>query len=450
MTWLDVLGASAWKGTIVLAAAFLAVAALRRASAAVRHFVWVAALAALLALPVALRISTGSVGGRFRAAIARERSAATFPAGHGHLSEMPRAASPTPRSASAKSIPRISSDWWIVIWLVGVAAAAAWFGFGRAKVRSIVRTAVPADCGTGLPVPVLVSADAAVPMACGLWRPRVILPASSRDWPAARLRIALAHEYSHIQRGDLYAQLLAQIVCCLYWFQPLAWLAARRLRQERERACDDAVLAGGVEAHEYAAELMELARTAIRAPLGSLAMAESSGLEGRVRALLDRHRNRGRLGRWQGLAIMCAFAAILLPIAAIQAQPPAGPALLTGIVSDATGAVVPGGEVTARGLDGPQDNQLTTRTDAVGIYRFPLLPPGRYALQFSVPGFAAVKREATLTPGQTTEINIRLTVGSVLESIVVKGKRPASLVASARPPQRIRVGGNVQAAKLIV
>jgi TonB family protein len=337
-----------------------------------------------------------------------------------------------------------------VIWLVGVAASAAWFGFGRAKVRSIVRTAVPADCGSGLPVPVLVSAHALVPMACGLWRPRVILPASSRDWTAARLRIALAHEYSHIQRGDLYTQVLVQIVCCLYWFQPLVWLAARRLRQERERACDDAVLAAGVEAHEYATELMELARAAIRSPLGSLAMAEPSDLEGRVRALLDRRRNRGRLGVWRGLAIGCVFSAILVPMAALQAQAPGGPALLTGIVSDATGAVVAAGEVTAYSLDGPQGNQLTTRTDAVGAYRFPLLPPGRYALQFSVPGFAAVKREVALTPGQTTEVNIRLTVGSVLESIVVKGKRPASVTASAGPPQRIRVGGNVQAAKLIV
>jgi TonB family protein len=263
--------------------------------------------------------------------------------------------------------------------------------------------------------------------------------------------MALAHEWSHIQRRDLHTQLLAQLVCCLYWFQPLVWLAARRLRQEREQACDDAVLAGGVKAHEYAAELMELARAATRSPLGALAMAEVSDLEGRVRALLDRRRNRGGLGVWRGLAVAGVFSAILVPMAVLRAQSPAGPALLTGFVHDGTGARVPGASVTAHPMDGAESNQITTRTDAVGAYRFPLLPQGQYLLEFSVPGFAAAKREVTLAAGQTAQLDIALTVGSVQEAIVVKGKRPASASAvPAGPPRRIRVGGNVQAAKLIV
>jgi TonB family protein len=249
----------------------------------------------------------------------------------------------------------------------------------------------------------------------------------------------------------LHTQLLAQIVSCLYWFQPLAWLAARGLRQERERACDDAVLAGGVEGHEYAAELMELARAATQSPLGALAMAERSDLEGRVRALLDCHRNRSRLGIRRGLAIAGISAAILVPMAILRAQAPSGPALLTGFVHDATGARVVGVSVTARPTDGAESNQISTRTDAVGAYRFPLLPPGQYLVEFSVPGFAVAKREVVLPAGQTSQLDIALTVGSVQEAIVVKGKRPASATAAAAgPPQRIRVGGNVQAAKLIV
>src|SRR5258706_596287 len=83
-------------------------------------------------------------------------------------------------------------------------------------------------------------------------------------------------------RRDLLAQTIAQVACCLYWFHPLAWLALRELRKEREQACDDGVLRIGVPAHEYASHLMELARS-LAARRGSLAdapaMADTSGLE---------------------------------------------------------------------------------------------------------------------------------------------------------------------------
>src|ERR1035441_2237072 len=57
MTWVELLAQSAWRGSIILAAAFAAAAGLRRASAAVRHFAWTAALAAVVVLPAALFVA---------------------------------------------------------------------------------------------------------------------------------------------------------------------------------------------------------------------------------------------------------------------------------------------------------------------------------------------------------------------------------------------------------
>jgi TonB family protein len=442
--------ASAWKGTILLLAAFAVQAGLRRASAALRHFVWMALLAAMVALPVALRI-----GPRWSIQVSRSLPLAAAISG-----DSPSATVMTVQGGLPKPRP---ISWPIAIWMSGFAASAAWILLGAGRVRQIVRRGFEPAYARGVleelratiegcrPVRLLASDAAPVPLACGIWHPTVVLPAEASEWPPARLRTVLLHELMHIQRGDLLAQMVAQAACCLYWFQPLAWFAARQLRKERERACDDAVLRGGVTASDYATHLTDLARSLAGRPFQAVTMAESSGLEARVRALLDRRRNRRPLSRKVAWAIALASMVAMAPLAVLQAQaPPSQPAVLAGMVQDASPARVVNCEVTARSLDGTGSNQLTTHTDAVGVYRFSPLPAGRYSLAFRLAGFAMARREVALAPGQLAEVDVTLTVGAVAESITVKGQRAAPTAPAAGTPQRIRVGGNVQPAKLIV
>ncbi len=316
MTVVAFLTQCAWKGSILMLAGFLAAGLLRGRSAALRHSVWVACFVALLALPVAMvSLPRWAVLGR------QEKPAMVTP------SVPTGAASVSVSTVSAPAREPVNVPLWI--WLAGGGMTALWFLAGMLRTSWMVRRATPApdaselagSLGIGRRVRVLYSEAASMPMTWGLFRPVVVLPKGAAEWPAARLRTVLLHELVHVRRLDLPAQQIGQAACCLYWFHPLAWMMARQLRTEREQACDDAVLARGVPAPEYAGHLIELVRAlAARRHAWSQApaMAEVSGLELRVRALLDSRRDRRPLNRRKGLAIVAAGAALLVPLAAVS------------------------------------------------------------------------------------------------------------------------------------
>jgi TonB family protein len=341
-----------------------------------------------------------------------------------------------------------------------MAVAAGWFLVGIARTSWMVKRAAPAgyahevfeDLRRTLKignVEVLESSAVEMPLTWGVLNPVVLLPAGAAEWPEARLRTVLLHELVHVQRRDLLAQTVANAGCCLFWFHPLVWLAARRLRQERERACDDAVLLRGVPAHDYADHLMDLVRSLASrrsAWSGAPAMAEASDLESRVRALLDRRLNRGPLSRRAAAVVATAAIAVLLPLASLTGQGASG--TITGVVQDPSGARVPNCEVVAKNLDGA--NQEVTKANPAGEYRFPSIAAGRYSLEFRTPGFMIEKQEVNLVAGATATANALLRIGQVNESVTVKGSRIGAAPAQpARDAQRIRVGGNVQMTRLI-
>src|ERR1019366_5951760 len=105
----------------------------------------------------------------------------------------------------------------------------------------------------------------------------------------------------------------------------------------------------------YAGHLMDLVRALAatrRRWEDAPAMAEASDLESRVRALLDGTRLRYPLSRRAAVAIASVAAAVLLPVVAITAQAQAARGSLVGVVEDASHARVPNCQVTAKNLDG--------------------------------------------------------------------------------------------------
>jgi hypothetical protein len=90
----------------------------------------------------------------------------------------------------------------------------------------------------------------------------VALPAAAVHWSAERLRLVLLHELLHVRRRDVMVEILLEAVTVVFWFHPAVWLAAGRVRLERERTCDEAVIDTGARASDYCAHLVEIMRAA--------------------------------------------------------------------------------------------------------------------------------------------------------------------------------------------
>jgi hypothetical protein len=117
-------------------------------------------------------------------------------------------------------------------------------------------------------------------------------------------------------------------------------------------------------------------------------------------------------------AVAGVLAGLLLAAPAF-AQNPSG--TLTGRVSDASGAGLPGVTVTATS-ESLQGTRLTT-SGANGDYKLAFLPPGDYQVTYELEGFKTSVREVKLSAAQTTPSDVALEIGVVTEEIVVSGQQ---------------------------
>ena len=175
-----------------------------------------------------------------------------------------------------------------------------------------------------------------VPMIWGLFRPVILLPTNAGKWEHERQRAVLLHELAHIQRQDWLVHTMAQITCAVYWFNPLLWFAARRMRAEAERACDDHVLNAGYQSTDYAQHLLNIVRNikvARSTSQATLAIARQSKIEGRLRTVLAKNRNRKpttKIAVAIGLVTLICFAVPIAVMQLTEKTPPLDdPALMT-------------------------------------------------------------------------------------------------------------------------
>ncbi len=422
------------KISLIVVVALAAAAALRRRSAALRHAVLAAAVVCAAATPI-LQVILPSWEMR------TAREPITVPA---TLAAPPAVAGPHTPSRP----PRMAAIGHLVgpIWMSGAALSLCVLGVGLARLASIASrarlvvdprwTAVVDDVarryGIGTRVLLLQSDHPTLLVTWGLVRPKVMLPHVARDWTDDRARIVISHELAHIQRRDWLTQMASEVLRSICWFNPLLWIAGRRLRSESEHACDDAVLSLGVDGTEYAAALVDLARTfsAYRrlwqpgspAP----AMARPSSLERRIRAMLNGRLNRTPITRSACAAIVIALLAVTLPLAGFGAAAQSGSATFSGSLVDEMGRIVP--DVPMVLTHAATGATFETRSDESGRFQFGALPAGAYDLNAEKPAFVPHYR-VTLPAGENVRRDVTLLLASLEETVSVSDDADAQ-----RPP----------------
>jgi len=229
------------------------------------------------------------------------------------------------------------------LWAIGAALTATSIAWQLWRHRRIAASAVPvADpdlvaagerwrlrLGVRRPVVITASDACLSPFAAGLARPRVFLPEAVAAWPTARVEPVIAHEMAHLARWDELRILLAGLVASLHFFNPLVWIALRRLAVAREQACDERVLQlRAFSASSYAESLLSVLRLPVLGPVSERALLGlASGKETirmRLFAILGEPARRPHLA----VLLVCAVGvgAFLLPMGrAVNADPTPAP-----------------------------------------------------------------------------------------------------------------------------
>jgi Mg-chelatase subunit ChlD len=189
---------------------------------------------------------------------------------------------------------------------------------GSWGLHRILRGAKPVD---SLGPDVFESDLLAVPGSVGWLRARILLPRTWNEWDAIKLRAVLAHERAHIRRRDWLIRVASHVNVCVFWFHPLAWWLERELARLAEDACDDVALSEVDDREDYAAILVEIARTA-GADWGVISMATNSNVIGRVNRILNRRLQVPKpLGRFAWTTLVACSLPVIYLAAAVKLAP---------------------------------------------------------------------------------------------------------------------------------
>jgi bla regulator protein blaR1 len=309
--WTGALVNHLWQSTIVAALAWLIAYALKNNQARIRYWVWMVASAKFL-VPFALFMTAGQWIRSMMAApiakpsfaIAIEEAALPF--------QVTRGLDDASVSASVNHLQWLPALL-LAIWLCGVLVIAGRWMRAWMSIRAAVQKANPTEIAAS--VPVLCSASSLEPGVFGILHPVLLLPKGIMGrLQNEQLRAVLEHEMCHVRRRDNLTFALHMFTQALFWFHPLTWWIGSRLIEERERACDEAVLEAGGEAEAYAEGILSVCKFYVESPLACASGVSGSDLKIRITRIMSSTRTRQLSLSRKMLLGAAGFTAVLLPL----------------------------------------------------------------------------------------------------------------------------------------
>lgn len=337
------------KSTVLLGLLFALALLARKSSASTQHYLWTLGFLGLLTLPIVSYVSVTHEAVRIPLPVPAPASSEpktdrtsgtvspepTAPPS-ARTREVARDASSAEDSRSG-STPEMSSLAWpslgYLVWFLGSGALGIRLVAGISASRRLKHRSRPirdeawldllgdaqARIGTLSSVELRATDASTLPMTTGIFEPTILLPETAGQYSHERRWAVLCHELAHVRRRDCLTQLLCQAACALFWWHPLAWLGARRMRTLSERASDDLVLDAGARPSDYAHDLLDMARGLSpshgMAPVASVTMAHRTRLEDRLLAILDPAVTRRRLSSRMAVPTAALGAAVLASVA---------------------------------------------------------------------------------------------------------------------------------------
>ena len=324
------LGNHLWQSTLFAGVAGLLTLILRKNHARARYWIWLTASVKFL-IPFSLLVGiashlpwphayTGTQAGLY-SVIGQASQPFTQPT----MAEIASAS----RSTASPNLVHFLPTFFLSTWLCGFLVVACVWYLRWVKVFAAVRHAVPLREGREVGVlrrleqirempkrlDVRLSRLSLEPGIFGVTHPVLLWPQGiSERLEDGHLEAILAHEAWHVRRRDNLAASIHMAVETIFWFHPLVWWLGARLVEERERACDEAVLLMGNEPKVYAESILKTCEFCVESPLACVSGVTGADLKKRiVRIMSERVTDRLSFGK-KLLLLTVGSAAVAVPI----------------------------------------------------------------------------------------------------------------------------------------
>jgi uncharacterized protein (TIGR03435 family) len=269
-----------WQSTLFAFAAAALTLLLRGYRARVRYWIWLAASYKFL-VPFSLLMGLGGE-------VAAHRAAPIAP--HAVSAAVEHFFVPRGLPSAPLPSPNIAWQWLLpLVWASGTATvlwgwARSWHG----------------PSGPGV---------------MGIWRQRLIMPEPvTARLTGEELDAVIAHERCHMRCRDNLTATIHMLVEAAFWFHPLVWWIERRLVEERERACDEDVLAGGNTPEVYASGILKVCEICLESRLACSAAVTGADLKQRIETIVNWRGVRNLSAAQCALLASAALAAVAVPI----------------------------------------------------------------------------------------------------------------------------------------